>query len=270
MLRSLALQACPNGVERTIVTEAQLFSIVGLAALVGLFLISLAITFLRRRRERASLATASSTPTTTVARVGSVPYRVDVSPIGLGSPTATPGFTVGESTPSAASRSAPVGRAIPGVEDAVEWKRATDAEIVRMARYDHPATIVLVEVDGLNRLVAALGTAAGERVIEATAATIRAEARATDIVARLGPARFGVLMPETNEIVAINFTERVRDICDRWLQTGSINLHVAIGHSAMTASLGVIGAMRLSQENLDRERRPERFEDDEPTADTAS
>lgn len=270
MLRSLALRANPNGVEFTIVTETQLFSIAGLAVLIGLFLMSLAITFLRRRRERASLDTPTASSTTTVARTGSVPYRVDVSPMGLGGQTSTPGFTVGESTPPRGGRAAPFERVFPGVDDAVEWKRATDGEIVRMARYDHPATIVLVEVDGLNRLVTALGTAAGERVIEATAATIRAEARATDIVARLGPARFGVLMPETNEIVAINFTERVRDICDRWLQTGSINLHVAIGHSAMTASLGVIGAMRLSQENLDRERRPERFEDEEQTADTGS
>lgn len=270
MLGSIAQSACPHGVEFTIVTQTQLLSILGLGVLVGLFFISFAVSSLRRRRERARLATPSAGSMVSVARPGSVPYRVDVSPMSVDAPGGTPGFTVGDSTPVTGSRTASFSRPLAGIDDAVTWKRVTDAEIVRMARYNHPATIVLVEVDGLNRLIGALGPSAGERVIEATAATIRAEARSTDTVARLGPTRFGILMPETNEIVAINFTERVRDICDRWLQTGSIALRVAIGHSAMTSALGIVGAMQLSQENLDRERRSEHFSDADVTADSGS
>ncbi len=270
MLGPIAQEACPHGVEITIVTQEQLLSILGLGVLVGLFFISFAVSSLRRRRERARLAVASHGSAVAVARPGSVPYRVDVSPMSSDAPAGTPGFTVGDSTPINGSRTASYSRPLAGIDDAVTWKRVTDAEIVRMARYNHPATIVLVEVDGLNRLISALGPSAGERVIEATAATIRTEARSTDTVARLGPSRFGILMPETNEIVAINFTERVRDICDRWLQTGSIALRVAIGHSAMTSALGVVGAMQLSQENLDRERRSEHLEGEDVAAETAS
>lgn len=270
MLGSIAQEAGPYGVECTIVTQEQLFSIIGLGVLVGLFFISFGVSSLRRRRERARLATASPGSAVSIARPGSVPYRVDVSPMRADAPAGTPGFTVGDPTPVNGSRPASLSRPLPGIDDAVTWKRVTDAEIVRMARYNHPATIVLVEVDGLNRLITALGPSAGERVIEATAATIRTEARSTDTVARLGPSRFGILMPETNEIVAINFTERVRDICDRWLQTGSIALRVAIGHSAMTSALGVIGAMQLSQENLDRERRSDHLEGEEVAAEPGS
>ena len=270
MLGPIAQEACPHGVEFTIVTQEQLLSILGLGVLVGLFFISFAVSSLRRRRERTLRASATAGSAVSVARPGSVPYRVDVSPMSADSAAGTPGFTVGDSTPINGSRTSSPSRPLAGIDDAITWKRVTDAEIVRMARYNHPATIVLVEVDGLNRLIAALGPNAGERVIEATAATIRTEARSTDTVARLGPARFGILMPETNEIVAINFTERVRDICDRWLQTGSIALRVAIGHSAMTSALGIVGAMQLSQENLDRERRSEHFSDEDVTADSGS
>ena len=270
MLGSIGPWACPHGVEFTIVTETQLLSILGLGVLVGMFFISFAVSSLRRRRERARLVGATAGSVVSAARPGSIPDRVDVSPMSVDAPAGTPGFTIGDATPANGSRTAPVSRPLAGIDDAITWKRVTDAEIVRMARYNHPATIVLVEVDGLNRLVAALGPSAGERVIEAAAATIRTEARSTDTVARLGPSRFGILMPETNEIVAINFTERVRDICDRWLQTGSIALRVAIGHSAMTSALGVVGAMQLSQENLDRERRSDHLEDEDVAAESGS
>ena len=50
--------------------------------------------------------------------------------------------------------------------------------------------------------------------------TIRRHARKADHVARLGPSRFGVLLPETDEVAAINYVERVRQACDLWLESG--------------------------------------------------
>ena len=69
---------------------------------------------------------------------------------------------------------------------------------------------MLVELDGFDRLVDRLGEAAGARIVLATARTLRAEARAADRCARLGRGRFAVLLPETDEVRAINFVERVR------------------------------------------------------------
>ncbi len=42
-------------------------------------------------------------------------------------------------------------------------------------------------------------------------------------------------MPETDEIQAINFAERIRAQCDRWLAAGAISTRVAIGWACPTA-----------------------------------
>ena len=55
-----------------------------------------------------------------------------------------------------------------------------------------------------------MGSDAAERLIPAIAETLTRNGRAVDHVARLGPARFGILMPETDEIQAITFAERIR------------------------------------------------------------
>ena len=44
-----------------------------------------------------------------------------------------------------------------------------------------------------------------------------------------GAGRFAVLLPETDEIAAINYVERVRRACELWLESGAIALRLAIG-----------------------------------------
>ena len=60
--------------------------------------------------------------------------------------------------------------------------------------------------------------------LPALADTIRRLARSADHVARLGPGRFAVLLPETDEVAAINYVERVRRACDLWLESGAMAL----------------------------------------------
>ena len=238
-----------------------MLSVLGIALLVNLFLISAAI--YTRRRGRSQQTAVAAGPTAALTRTGMGNLRPEGPPITVTAPGTVTAFAVsdrranGSDAPSGSSSTSTL---VPGIDDAVTWTRLTDGEAARIARYSRPATIVLVELDGLDRLVATLGAAAGDRVLAATAATIRSEARTTDTVARLGPHRFGVLLPETDEIAAINYTERVRAICDRWLQTGSVSLRVAIGHASLTPALGAAGAMRLCQERLDKERRPEQHD----------
>ena len=117
-----------------------------------------------------------------------------------------------------------------------------------------PATVVLMELSGVERLVERLGPAAGDRLVGAVASTLRSEARATDRVTRLGPRRFGILLPETDEVEAINYIERVRAMCDRWLEAGAVALRSSIGWAQITADQGAEGALRTAEDRLDGER----------------
>ncbi len=142
-----------------------------------------------------------------------------------------------------------------GLESPLAWRHTLDDEFTRLARYHRQATLILVELDGFDRLIDRLGEAAGARVVLATARTLRAEARAADRVARLGRGRFAILLPETDEVSAVNFVERIRSACDRWLEAGEIALRLAIGWTILDPNDGASTALLEAERRLDTERR---------------
>jgi diguanylate cyclase (GGDEF)-like protein len=142
-----------------------------------------------------------------------------------------------------------------GLESPTAWRRAVDDEVVRLARYHRPATVMLIELDGFERLTERLGEPAGARLVLATARTLHAQARAADRCARFGRARFAILMPETDEIEAINFGERVRSECDRWLEAGEVAMRLALGWATLDPDQGSGPAILAAEHRLDAERR---------------
>ena len=150
-----------------------------------------------------------------------------------------------------ATRTDPLtGLLVPG-----EWNRIVASEAARIKRYGRPATVVVIELGGLDRLVAALGGGAGDRVLRALADALSRNARGADHLARLGPARFGVLLPETGEIEAINYVERVRDACDLWLESGAVTLRLAIGWASPGSGTSLADAVTTAQERMYTELR---------------
>src|SRR5262245_22963977 len=99
-----------------------------------------------------------------------------------------------------------------------EWNRILADEDARIYRYGRPATVVVIDLDGLDGFVSALGQPAADRVLVAVSDTLKRHARSADYVARLGPGRFGLLLPETGEVEAVNLVERLRALCDLWLE----------------------------------------------------
>ncbi len=142
-----------------------------------------------------------------------------------------------------------------GLLVAKEWNRIVADEDARVNRYRHPATAVIIELDGFDRLVANLGPEAGDRVLPALADTLSRNARGADQLARIGPTRFGILLPETDEIVAINYIERVREACDLWLASGAIALHLSIGWASPGPDSSLAVAIARAQERMFAEQR---------------
>jgi diguanylate cyclase (GGDEF) domain len=194
------------------------------AANVVLVILALTRAWMRRRRRAARYdEVARSAHAADAARTTAVPRGYAPS-VPMFEPAAMP------------SRTDPLtGMLLPG-----EWNRILADEDARIHRYGRPATIVLLELDGLDRLVSVLGQEAGDRVLPAVADSLSRHARGADHVARLGPGRFGVLLPETGEIEAVNYVERVRQVCELWLDSGAIALRLAIGWAspAVDSSLG--------------------------------
>ncbi len=162
--------------------------------------------------------------------------------------------------------------ALTGLPDASAFSRLVADEDARIARYHRAATVVIFELEGLDRLVERLGDDAGDRIVPAVADTLRRLARGADHVARLGPGRFGALLPETDEVAAINYIERVRKACDLWLETGAIAMRLAIGWAGTAGDPPLTDAQRTATERMYAElRRGQRragISDDAPPAES--
>ncbi len=176
---------------------------------------------------------------------------------GGGDPEDTGDAGPGDSEPPARSSAlANRGRdALTGLMDAVAFEDVLTHEDAREGRYRRPATVVMLELDGLERLVERVGPGAGDRIEPALADTISRLARRADYVARLGPGHFAVLMPETDEIVAINYIERVRRACELWLESGAIAMRLAIGWASTSGDVSLAAVMRTATDRMHTERR---------------
>jgi PleD family two-component response regulator len=91
-------------------------------------------------------------------------------------------------------------------------------------------------------------------LIPPIATTMRRHARAADNLARLGRARFGALLTETDEVLAINYIERVRAACDVWLQSGAVALRLSIGWAEVGPKQPVEVALKAAETRLNEER----------------
>jgi diguanylate cyclase (GGDEF)-like protein len=142
-----------------------------------------------------------------------------------------------------------------GLDTLLAWERMLVEENARYIRYRRPMSVVVVEIDGLSRLVERFGAEPGRRVLPAVADAMRRSARRTDRVAHVGGGRFLVLLPETDEVAAINYVERVRVACERWLESGAVALHLSIGWASPTPVGEIDTALRAAEERMYAERR---------------
>jgi diguanylate cyclase (GGDEF)-like protein len=136
-----------------------------------------------------------------------------------------------------------------------EWNRILVDEDARIHRYGRPATVVMVELDGLDRLIGVFGHDAADRVLLALSDAMRRHARSADHVARLGPGRFGILLPETGEVEAVNYVERAREVCELWLESGAMSLRLAIGWASLAPDANLADAVAVAQDRMFAELR---------------
>lgn len=85
-----------------------------------------------------------------------------------------------------------------------------EREIVRSVRYDHPLSLLTLDVDEFKAVNDHLGHHVGDLVLRQLADTCRASIRATDTLARLGGDEFALLLPETDIAGALELAETLR------------------------------------------------------------
>lgn len=135
------------------------------------------------------------------------------------------------------------------------WAAILSTESARCKRYGRSATVVVVEVSGLEDLASVWGTDVGTNAAARVGAVLRAKVRTSDYAARIAPRRFAVLLPETDEIASVNFVERVRDACDAALRAVEPDARAWFGWADATQKRSLISAVEIAMERVAADRR---------------
>jgi diguanylate cyclase (GGDEF)-like protein len=144
---------------------------------------------------------------------------------------------------------------VTGLDGPAAWSHAVAQEANRSSRYGRPVAVVIAELDGITRLEERFGSAAADRLIPPVADVLRRSARSSDTIARLDRVRFGLLLPETDEIQAINLVERIRAGCDKWLAACAVAVRLSIGWASPPLGGDLGDALREAEDRMHREQR---------------
>jgi GGDEF domain-containing protein len=136
------------------------------------------------------------------------------------------------------------------------WSAILGVESARCVRYRRCGTIVIVDVAGLADRALLGGPSAEPRDIALIGSVLRADTRSSDYVARLERSRFGILLPETDEIAAVNFVERVRESSTSAARRGGHEVRCVFGWADATSDRSLSTAAEIAVARLASDRGP--------------
>ena len=119
--------------------------------------------------------------------------------------------------------------ALTGLEGPDLWQRVLVTEVTRAVRYGRALTVVVAQVEGISEMGDQWGTEIARHSLREMGQCLRRLTRTSDYCTRIGLARFGVVLTETNEVEAINFVERARLEAPATLPRSGDGLRLAFG-----------------------------------------
>jgi diguanylate cyclase (GGDEF)-like protein len=133
-----------------------------------------------------------------------------------------------------------------------EWLKE---ELARAQRYNHPISLVILDMDHLKQINDGHGHVAGDQAIKAVGEVLARNIRATDVAARLGGDEFVVLLPETDRAGARQMAQRLKRQCTARsfkLEAGtSLCLTVSIGTATYPQdAMDIEGLMKAADQVL--------------------
>lgn len=90
------------------------------------------------------------------------------------------------------------------------FQEVLESELERGKRYNHPVSLLLLDIDFFKRINDGYGHPAGDHVLRMIAESLIKLVRRCDIVARYGGEEFGVILPETGTTSSKVLAQRIR------------------------------------------------------------
>src|SRR5678815_5010784 len=97
-----------------------------------------------------------------------------------------------------------------GLANRRRFERQLEREVGRTMRFDHPFSLLMIDIDNFKNLNDSFGHDAGDDAIRRISRVLRGETRGIDLAARIGGEEFAVLLVETGKEAGIEVAERLR------------------------------------------------------------
>jgi RNA polymerase sigma-B factor len=97
-----------------------------------------------------------------------------------------------------------------------------EEELSRASRYEFPVSVLLVELQGYERVGRAYGTLRAEETLRTAAELIRSVVRKADIVTRFDECAFGLVLPHTGQTVTVVASRLVEALGPWMLEQGHL------------------------------------------------
>src|SRR6266850_4511686 len=91
-----------------------------------------------------------------------------------------------------------------------------EEELSRYRRFNHPVSVVLLDLDGFKAVNDDLGHAAGDETLRAMADILLKQSRGINVICRYGGDEFAVLLVETSKSGARLYADRIRYVLSTW------------------------------------------------------
>lgn len=90
-------------------------------------------------------------------------------------------------------------------------KERLKQEIYRCQRYEHPLSLLMIDIDDFKSLNDNYGHVVGDRVLKTLSMLMQEIIRPSDIIGRYGGEEFLVILPQTNSENSLAVAERIRE-----------------------------------------------------------
>ena len=115
-----------------------------------------------------------------------------------------------------------------------------DRELDRAHRYNHPTSVIMLDIDHFKKINDQYGHAIGDIAIQRTAQVLRENLRAVDYLGRYGGDEFTIVLPETDLVEAGKFAERIRARVEKQTIHGDedqvVQLSISLGLVCVTSA----------------------------------
>jgi diguanylate cyclase (GGDEF)-like protein len=117
-----------------------------------------------------------------------------------------------------------------------------------------PVSIIIGDINGLKLINDAFGHDEGDEILRSCAAVLKSCCRSEDIIARWGGDEFSMLLPKTDEEVAMRIVKRIREKSAE-TRVGGIPLSISLGTSTKSRNADNFSkVIKKAEENMYRQK----------------